>query len=574
MTLSNYLTSQEFLESLSPLKEVLKEDNDSRNVNIVEYMISNVIILAILMGEVDTDIDEKVMRKFIYQTSQKIKENLSFESSFNFTEEIDVEVRKYMIDALLEKKQMTREEAQVPGNKRKLYEEITKRLLVNGYCFHAFNSCYFDSIQKYGLDPTRKFDSQEELDEINKLFEKYQIGLIFGWQQINCKGKVSYSRTPSVSYYYGISSPEWFSQFTGAGFPFNPKEKYDKYAFPKGDYESARKNLETLMTEKGFTTSDQAKVISFFNKNWELYANRAPRLVMIPQQIITSERAQKIPESLMTDPLYHGKLEAAIELCTTIMGFGKDEREDQVISTNNAIFIELPSYQTIIQKLLKEEDKTINKDENQEKLTVLMNARIRIEKTPNNQTRWVSDNSEEELEQVKQILEDSSIYRAILSNPDNFHNLGGWLYYFSDAVKNEDENIKLLALNAPSLLGMISREKKEDIELMREVSSQPNISPTVLYYVGEEVQNDFSFIANIINNTNTLLFDFYMTSEEGESNLRYCDFIGKDVKENREFWSLLNDKIDTINETTSTHIPHFDIDKELSIARGEKGKHH
>lgn len=581
MMLSNYLTSPNFYEALSPLKEAIKRGNDRNNIKIIEYMLSNAIIFSMLMEETNHNIDENRMNQFLYQTAKELKELLSSTDLFLSKNNINDKVRKYMMDALLEKKHISRQEAQTIETKTKLYKEVIKNLLENGYYFHACNSYCLDSIKNHGLDPTEKFASQEELDDMNKLFEKYQVSLIFGWQQLNCKGKVSYSTTPDVSYYYGISSPEWFSQFTGAGFPFNPIEKYDKYAFVKGDYESARKNLETLMADRSFSPSDQTKVISFFNRNWNIYANRAPSLVMIPHSIINPEKSDEMVEELIIDPLYQGKLESVIEFCTGIMGLGIDKRKEKPIATNEAVYVELPSYKTIMQELTKEQKETkfiepeqVKDKTLQEKLEILMNAKIRIEKTPNHEEIWVSDNSEEELEQVKQILEDPDTYQAILTNPDNFHNFSGWLYYFSQEIRNQEENVKLLAVNAPILLSLVSKEKREDKKLMREVSSQSGISPSILYFVGEELQNDFDFVINIIENANSLTFDFYMPNEEGATNLKYHDILGQEIKENGAFWSLLNAKIDTLNRTGMTHIPNFDVEKELSLAKGSKGKRH
>ena len=98
--------------------------------------------------------------------------------------------------------------------------------------------------------------------------------MVFGWQKLNCDGKVSYSMTPSVSYYYGKNSPEWFAQFTGQGFPFTPSDKYKKDAYVQGNYDSAKNNLLTLMKEYNFSTSDQERVIDFFDKNWNIYAKK------------------------------------------------------------------------------------------------------------------------------------------------------------------------------------------------------------------------------------------------------------------------------------------------------------
>lgn len=204
-----------------------------------------------------------------------------------------------------------------------------------------------------------------------------------------------------------------------------------------------------------------------------------------------------------------------------------------------------------------------------DKLMVLYRSRIRVRLDG----RWVSENGPQELESVRKILSDDEVYKAILTNKfGNGRNLDGWLHHFDRSIIDNEENIKLLALKKPTFIKQVSQECRDDVELMRKCASQAGIHPAIVSYVGENVKNDFQFIASLIMNSNAWTFDFRGCSAASlpGSDMRYGSSIGLTVQENPGFWMLLNAKIESMKQQEGVSIPSFSVEKELSIVNEKK----
>lgn len=151
------------------------------------------------------------------------------------------------------------------------------------YIFHSCKETFLDSIKKNGINPNIKLTSQNELDEIDNIFIKHGIDNILGFQKINCENQISYSESSLVSYSYAVRSPEWFSEFTGYSYAYteNNINSKDMEAYIYDNYELARNNLIRIMTINNFSENEIEQVLSFFNINWKLYANKSPIIIML-----------------------------------------------------------------------------------------------------------------------------------------------------------------------------------------------------------------------------------------------------------------------------------------------------
>ena len=513
-----------------------------------------------------SDFIKKVANKVV---SMDITSMISISSNY----ELKKYVSKLYVDELLSKLELNRESLNDENYKKSICSYIIRNLKGKDYKYHAFNSAFFDSILTNGINPNINFTPQHEIDIINEIFEKNGISMVFGWQKLNCEGKVSYSMTPSVSYYYGTNSPEWFAQFTGQGFPFNPPNKYIKNAYVQGNYESAKNNLLTLMTERNFSSDDQKCVIDFFEKNWNIYANKTPMLAIIPD--LHEDVSEYWTNKLLNDSYYKDDIERIMNFCLSEDGI--DCQSTEKIDVSNAIFIEMPRYDEVVRKLSSRknefaQNKNVKSQDEllYEKLMILANARIKVKIDTTGQEVWVSEHGEQELLKVKEILKDNNVFQAIIKNQFKGQiYLDGWIRNFDREIINNPENIKLLAVNKPSYFGYISKENRNNIELMRECACQKGIHPILTCYVGKEVQSDFEFISNLIMNSDEKTFDFYGRSAESvnDSDMRYGHSIGINIRSNPTFWQLLNSKITSINENTSKQILLFSIEKELNLAR-------
>lgn len=575
MNIEEYFENDEFAKAIAPLKKIIEKDDCFINVRLIEYLVGVSIRYSILFGE-EKDFSSKGLTDFIHKVSEKISK-MDFKTSSNLenNSELTEYISNLCVNDLLKKLNLTRKDLNDESNRAKAFSYIIKKLEVKRYQYHAFNSVNLDSIRKYGINPNISNINQEEINEINKIFTSHGMKLIFGWQKLNCEGKVSYSKTPFVSYYYGACSPEWFSQFTGGASYFTPIEKYEKYAFYKSDYDAAQKNLITLMQENRFSLDDIKKVLSFFEKSWDKLANHVPMLAIVPENPLKAN-IEFLKEYFSKD-FERNDIDKVMSFCF-FNKLGIDCQTKEPIATNEATFIKLPSYKMLKEKVCKPQEPQIElleeKTEEEiiyDNLMFLAQAKIKIAIDAEENNIWVSEHGEEELKRVKELLKDESIFDAIISNKFNTPFLLSWIKNFDKSIINKPNNVKKIAFYHPVYLSCVSDEVKNDINLMRECASQKGIKPILTCYVGEKVKDDFEFIARLIINSDEHTFDFVGNSAESlnGSDMRYGESIGETVRSNPDFWLLLNSKIASINATSSGQIPQFSIEKELQLVNNE-----
>lgn len=572
--MNNYFNSDSFINELRPLKDILKRQSVNQNVSLIEYVVGKAIQYFIMFDNGDKSIMNEVS-----SFTGKITDFISKENTFSMlsNSKLDGYVNELYLDAILAKNNMTKENLTDDDKKVQLYQYMVRHIAIRKNKFHAFNSASYESIKEHGLDPKFKITKDDEINHINQIFESYSVSMVFGWHQLNCIEKIYYSNNPSVAYYYAANSPEWFSQFTGQGFPFNNFNiEYSCSAFLEGDYVAAKNNLEILMSNKKFTRQDKDTVFAFFDRSWKIYANNNPMLAIIPDNPATGD-FEYWTNLLLTKPYYRDDIKHALGLCFSINS-NKDCQTSEVINVDDTIFIELPKYSEVIKKINSpqvvetlEETENIRDKSLHEKLMSLAHSKIAVRRDENGQEEWVSEHGVEEVEKVKRILKDDAVYKAIIT--DKFGTgpyLNGWIGLFDSKIINDVENIRLLALNKPTYMSYVSQEYREDLALMRNCASQDGVHPILTCYVGKNVQNDFQFISNLIINSNDKTFDFFGSSDGSirGSKMRYGKSIGLSVQENPDFWILLNSKIESINQKSTRFIPPFSIEKELGLAIG------
>ncbi len=576
MNIENYFESDEFFDSLSPVSKYF-ETNNSNGLRLIEYFI-NIAIKYSMLFRNDEKFSTIGLSNFIKKVANKVASmDITSMTSISSNYKLEKYVSNLYVDELLLKLDLNREQLNDENYKKSICFYIIRNLKGKDYKYHAFNSTFFDSILANGINPNVNFTPQNEIDIINDIFEKNGISRVFGWQKLNCDGKVSYSMTPSVSYYYGTNSPEWFAQFTGQGFPFNPSDKYKKDAYVQGNYDSAKNNLLTLMKEYNFSTSDQERVINFFDKNWNIYAKKTPMLAIIPD--IKEDNSEYWINDLLNDSYYKDDIEKIMNFC--LSDHRIDCQSTEKIAVSNAIFIKMPRYDELIRRLTSKKTEVVQNEIGKkqekllyEKLMILANAKIKVKIGTTGQDGWVSEHGEQELLKVKELLKDNDVFQAIVKNQfEEQLYLDGWISDFDRKIIDNPENIKLLAVNKPSYFIYVSEENRNNIELMRECACQRGIQPILTCYVGKNVQNDFEFISSLIMNSDEKTFDFYGKSAESinGSNMRYGKSIGVNIRSNPIFWQLLNSKIMSINENTSKQILLFSTEKELNLVRMSAG---
>jgi len=130
------------------------------------------------------------------------------------------------------------------------------------------------------------------------------------------------------------------------------------------------------------------------------------------------------------------------------------------------------------------------------KYSVLTTSKIQIKQDG---TR-VSANSEEELRQVEEILRDAKFFKIALValKPDRLYS---WLVYADKSIYNDKDLIKIIAEKAPIALSNVPLEKLNDIELIREIASNPDIDYyNVTDYIPSNLIDEFTKVWEQRNN--------------------------------------------------------------------------
>lgn len=539
MNIENYFDSDDFFDAIEPIKNKFDATNSMKNIELIEKFIGNGIKYYLLFKD-DENFSINDLNEYIVNLADYISDpQLGSIDYWTF--------RDYNDKVFIEKFYNTQ------SNK-----EITDTL--PSYLFHAFNSSEYESIKQYGLDPKRKLTPQKDIDEINDIFIKHGITTIFGWQKIDCENKIFCARNPNTLYDYGVRSPEWFSQFTGGSLAHtNNTKNRIQGAYMNNDYNAAKYNLTSIMNGKNFSDDEKQIVFDFFEKNWNLYANKNPMAVIIPYP---------------SENYNYGNIFKNISY---YLADNTDYRSPKVVDTSEAIFLKLPTYSKLIKKMIFDQNNENSNEEISSKETTLKNllflSQLDINKINDDLSKDSSittNYSIDVLKKIKEIINDKEVYKVIISNKDN-KDFDRYISVFNKEIINEPENIKLLALNKPWYLNNISEENISNLELMKECAAQAGIDPIITCYVSKEIQNNFDFIATVIANTNKDTFDFNYNNHfiPQRSNFSYNESIGIDVRANPKFWQLLNDKIKDINSQTNSPIVLFDIDRELSLVEQE-----
>lgn len=343
MIIENYFISNDFINLLKPLKEIMEKNDIRENMGIIQFFISATIKYNSLFSN-ENELTTNELNEFIKKIVNKVIE-LKIEHINKIYS--NIEFNKFVSELSIKK---IEEKAKIDQSlSEKEYKEKIYKFLIKNYKeakYHAFNSSVYESIKENGINPD--YIKRDDINKIEKIFEKYNIQHICGWNSLNCNGTVSYSYGPEEAYYYAVSSPEWFSQFTGEAFAYNPSQKFKKTAFIEGDYEAAKNNLITIMFERNFNQEDINEVLRFFEEKWKIYAKKEPLLAIVPDTLNENKinRFLKNDKATIKEKIYSDFMTS----------FLNDLKTDQKIDTDNAIYIKLPKVNQVLDKIYKREN--------------------------------------------------------------------------------------------------------------------------------------------------------------------------------------------------------------------------
>ena len=333
--MDNYFESEEFISSISPLTTLF--DNDKVDSKGVIGYITGISLKYYMLFHGMNNFSVDRMNEFVKRiVDYMVNNNITDIHSSILGNYLNYEYINEVLSVLNISKEMIS-----PNAKKELSKLIAVSLERYDYKFHGFNGYFLNSIKENGLNPSVK-EEQDSIKQINDIYEKYGINMGLGWSKYD-DGKVSYSKDPTVSYDYAQRSPEWFSQFTGG----SSHHKQNKTAFADNNYEGAKYNVLKLMAEHNFSHDDMQIVMDFFVKNWNKYANQKPIIALIEHK-----RPKELLDNIIKMHTEFGNMDDLNKLLHTAFYDGAvDGKSDTKIDTTNAIFIELPHHNELLNQI-------------------------------------------------------------------------------------------------------------------------------------------------------------------------------------------------------------------------------
>ena len=165
----------------------------------------------------------------------------------------------------------------------------------------------------------------------------------FGWLDKNCDGKVFFSRTFQESYRYSIRSPEWFANFTGDYLHNTDHPEYTPNAFSSRNHDGARRNVELLMENKGFSEEERAFVLNFFENCWQTYGEAEPTIIIAPEGFTGN--------GYLHSNFDQKSVAGFIGQATHFIGSCVDSSTSDTIDTSNAVFADALPVGTLMDRV-------------------------------------------------------------------------------------------------------------------------------------------------------------------------------------------------------------------------------
>lgn len=296
-------------------------------------------------------------------------EESTYDDSFKLKEKKSDILVKHISKELTEKGLDNSDEA--------IFAFFAKNYIDNGCYFHSFNQVFESSIKENGLNTEKRLWDWNELDRIDKICSKAGNGMVLGWSNLNCKGKISVTGNPSNIYRYGFASPEWFAQFVAEGLHIPNNESYDKEAYYKKDYESAKNNVtlfcdsmmssseEDIKNGKAYpniSSEEKQEILSFFDKYWKIFSSEQGNLkcAIVKKSVFGDtdvgfdtykDYCDLMEENNLGDNSI--SIQKCISTCMGILTFN-DMQLNEDIKPEDINIINLPNYNDIHPKQKKE----------------------------------------------------------------------------------------------------------------------------------------------------------------------------------------------------------------------------
>lgn len=267
-----YFTSQEYINALAKTGvEPTYGNLASMNGRFMELAITYAKITATDTSSFNTE----GLTRFLYTVADRCRT----EGYSNF----ETIKENSLAEVFAHTFKISQESLQDEETTHRIKKTIWNRIADNSYKIHRTNSSALDGIRANGITPDREFKEIDDIRRVDAIFKSHNMISYFGWLDKNCDGKVFYSRTFQEAYRYSIRSPEWFASFTGDYFHDHTHPEFTPNAFSTRNHDGARRNVELLIENKGFSEEEKAVVLNFFEDCWQTYGTATPTIIIAPE---------------------------------------------------------------------------------------------------------------------------------------------------------------------------------------------------------------------------------------------------------------------------------------------------
>ena len=221
--------------------------------------------------------DESLLPDFLEQI-QKLYRKL------DTVEDIQMGIHKLICNELMTYFHMS--DCSSIENRNKIIYVVYDRYIRNGYFFHGFSSCYYQTIRDNGFVPEEYENYYERFKRVNTIFKKYNLPNVISKDFLD--KKVYFTDDIVMGCYYSMCSPMFFYQFLLNHKLLGKRVQEDDYWYDR--YEVFENALKRLMSNHLFNEKDRKFILDLFQDEWRLLHRRKRKicLLLIDRQAIPS----------------------------------------------------------------------------------------------------------------------------------------------------------------------------------------------------------------------------------------------------------------------------------------------
>ena len=212
--------------------------------------------------------DESLLPDFLEQI-QKLYRKL------DTVEDIQMGIHKLICNELMTQLHMS--DSSSIENRNKIIYVVYDRYIRNGYFFHGFSSCYYQTIRDNGFFPEEYENYYERFKRVNTIFHKYNLPMVISKDFLD--KKVYFTDDIVMGCYYSMCSPMFFYQFLLNHRLLGKRVREDDYWYDR--YEVFENALKRFMSNNLFSEKDRKFILDLFQDEWRLLHRRKRKICLL-----------------------------------------------------------------------------------------------------------------------------------------------------------------------------------------------------------------------------------------------------------------------------------------------------